>query len=106
MIATGWTECVALRRKRQFAVVMALNGLRHRFPFPIRGIDSDNGSEFLNEAVFRFCTWRKWTFTRSRLESFEQFSHLVKLRYVHVPSSPVSQESCTFQAQVSRHPSL
>jgi len=65
-IATGWTECAAVRSKRQFAVIVALNGLRRRFPFPIHGIDCDNGSEFLNAAMVRYCERRRWTLTRSR----------------------------------------
>ncbi len=46
--ATGWTECAALPNKSQSAVVAALRALRGRFPFPLRGIDADNGSEFIN----------------------------------------------------------
>jgi len=64
--ATGWTECAALRNKRQFSVVQALHDIRQRFPFPIRGLDCDNGSEFLNAVMVRYCTWRGWTLTRSR----------------------------------------
>jgi len=45
--ATGWTECAALPNKSQVAVVAALQALRARFPFPLRGIDADNGSEFI-----------------------------------------------------------
>ncbi len=54
-IATGWTECAALPNKRQLGVLAALGDMRRLFPFPIRGIDSDNGSEFLNEALVRYC---------------------------------------------------
>jgi len=48
-IATGWTECVAMPNKRQLTVRAALQDLRRLVPFSIRGIDCDNGSEFLNE---------------------------------------------------------
>jgi len=65
-IATGWTECAALPNKRQLGVLAALGDMRRLFLFPIRGIDSDNGSEFLNEALVRYCRRYQWTFTRCR----------------------------------------
>jgi len=37
-----------------------------RFPFEIAGIDSDNGSEFINAHMLRYCIENKITFTRSR----------------------------------------
>ncbi len=65
-VATGWTECVALRNRGQLAVVEALVLARGRLPFPLRGIDSDNGSEFLNAHLLRYCQQEQLTFTRSR----------------------------------------
>jgi len=65
-IATGWTECAALANKSQLSVLAALQTLRERFPFPLRGIDSDNGSEFLNAHLLRYCTQEELTFTRCR----------------------------------------
>ncbi|HEX9227217.1 MAG TPA: transposase family protein [Arthrobacter sp.] len=46
-----------------------LRGLQHIlavFPFPVIGIDSDNGSEFINNELFEFCIQHRITFTRSR----------------------------------------
>ncbi len=65
-IATGWTECAALPNKSQSAVVAALHALRARFPFPLRGIDSDNGSEFINALLAGYCETERLTFTRCR----------------------------------------
>ncbi len=65
-IATGWTACAAIANKGQLAVLAALESLRERFPFPLRGIDSDNGTEFLNAHLLRYCTDEKLTFTRCR----------------------------------------
>jgi hypothetical protein len=65
-IATGWTECVALRNRGQQAVFQALVQARGRLPFPLRGIDSDNGSEFINAHLLRSCQDQELTFTRSR----------------------------------------
>lgn len=65
-VATGWTECVALRNRGQQAVFQALVLARGRLPFPLRGIDSDNGGEFINAHLLRYCQEEQLTFTRSR----------------------------------------
>jgi len=65
-LATGWTECLALPNKTQFAVSQAIGELRKNLPFPLLGLDSDNGSEFINDTLYRYCLSEKITFTRSR----------------------------------------
>ena len=65
-IATQWTETVAVQNKAQKWVFEALIHTLPQFPFPILGIDSDNGSEFINDHLLRFCRDKEITFTRSR----------------------------------------
>ncbi len=65
-VATGWTECVAVANKSQNAVFAALKRVRDRLPFLLLGLDSDNGSEFLNDQLVRYCQQEKLTFTRCR----------------------------------------
>lgn len=65
-IATGWTECVPLLNRSQNAVTAAVDLARPRFPFPLLGLDSDNGSEFINADLLRYCHAHQLTFTRSR----------------------------------------
>ena len=65
-VATGWTECAAVWGKGQAAVFGALEQVRARLPMPLLGIDSDNGSEFLNAHLVRWCEQERLTFTRSR----------------------------------------
>jgi hypothetical protein len=65
-VATGWTECVAVANKGQAAVFVALQLVRARLPFPLLGIDSDNGSEFINDHLIRYCQGERITFTRCR----------------------------------------
>lgn len=65
-IKTGWTECAATRNKAQIHVFEALRHIRTRLPFPLLGIDSDNGSEFINDELFRYAEREHLTFTRSR----------------------------------------
>src|SRR5206468_6594353 len=66
-IATTWTECLALLHRTQHGVVYALERARGLFPFPILGIDTDNGSEFINEELLAYCTGEQITFTRGRV---------------------------------------
>lgn len=65
-IKTGWTECAAARNKAQIHVFAALKQVRARLPFPLLGIDSDNGSEFINDELLRYANQEHLTFTRSR----------------------------------------
>jgi hypothetical protein len=65
-ICTGWTDVTALPHRSQEAVSKAIHLMRQRLPFPLFGIDSDNGSEFINDLLYRYCLDEKITFTRSR----------------------------------------
>lgn len=65
-ISTGWTDVTALLHRSQETVSEALQQMRQRLPFPLLGIDSDNGSEFINDLLYRYCLDEKITFTRSR----------------------------------------
>ena len=65
-ICTGWTDVTALPHRSQEAVSEAIHMMRQRLPFALLGIDSDNGSEFINELLYRYCLNEKITFTRSR----------------------------------------
>ena len=65
-VKTAWTECVAVRNKAQVHVFAAICRARERLPFPLLGIDSDNGSEFINDQLYRYCQQEKLTFTRGR----------------------------------------
>jgi len=65
-IATCWDETAACKNKAQVHVFKAIKIVSARFPFKIAGIDSDNGSEFINDIMLRYCIENKITFTRSR----------------------------------------
>ncbi|BBX97049.1 hypothetical protein MLAC_23430 [Mycobacterium lacus] len=65
-IATGWTQNRSLPDRAAKTVLAALNDIARRMPFPILGVDSDNGSEFINEDLLRWCQGRQITFTRAR----------------------------------------
>jgi hypothetical protein len=65
-IATGWVECLPLLHRSAHAVICALDRARQLIPFPILGIDTDNGSEFINLELISYCDKNKITFTRGR----------------------------------------
>jgi hypothetical protein len=75
-IATGWTETVSVRNKAQKWVFAAIREATAKFPFPILGIDSDNGSEFINWGLFRWCEQENLTFTRSRSGNKNDGAHV------------------------------
>ena len=65
-VASGWTECLPVWGKGQERVGGAVHKMRRRLPFPLLGLDSDNGSEFINHHLFTYCHQQGITFTRSR----------------------------------------
>jgi hypothetical protein len=75
-IKTGWTECVAVRNKAQVHVFAAIQQARCRLPFPLLGIDSDNGSEFINDQLYRYCQQERITFTRGRAGRKNDNAHI------------------------------
>jgi hypothetical protein len=65
-VASGWTECLPVWGKGQWRVGGAIHRMRQRLPFPLLGLDSDNGSEFINQHLYTYCRKEGITFTRSR----------------------------------------
>ncbi len=65
-VATGWCEPVAVWGKGQERVGGAVYDVRERLPMPMLGLDSDNGSEFINQSLYDYCRRNGITFTRSR----------------------------------------
>ena len=65
-VCTGWTETEAVPNKAQVWVFEAIQTIRARLPFPLLGLDSDNGSEFVNHELLQYCQKERITFTRAR----------------------------------------
>ncbi len=65
-VATGWTECVPIVVREAEMVVHALGRARELFPFPLRGVDFDNDSLFMNDLVVGWCRTEGLEVTRSR----------------------------------------
>jgi len=83
-IATGWTLNRSVRNKAQRWVFEALEHVVASFPFPILGIDSDNGSEFINGQLLRWCIEQKITFTRSRPGNKNDGAHVEQKNWARV----------------------
>ena len=65
-VATGWIELEAVLNKAQVWVFEAFARIRKKLPFPLYGVDSDNGAEFINHHMKAYCERERITFTRSR----------------------------------------
>jgi hypothetical protein len=65
-VASGWIECYPVFGKWPVRVRQAVHRIRQNLPFPLLGVDSDNGSEFINQCFWEYCRDNKITFTRSR----------------------------------------
>ena len=74
--------------KGQLGIVNALTEIEQKLPFPLRGIDSDNGSEFINTHLFNFCYQRAEAhavqFTRSRAYKKDDNAHVEQKNWTHV----------------------
>ena len=65
-VCTGWTETRGVKNRAQVWVFEALQEVQARLPFKLRGIDSDNGGEFINHHLLAYCTAQNIKFTRGR----------------------------------------
>ena len=65
-VCSGWTEAIPLLAHEQSLVVEGLEAISRLFPVPVRGIDSDNDSVFINETLVSYCEEQGIEFTRSR----------------------------------------
>jgi hypothetical protein len=83
-IATGWTINRSVKNKAAVWVFEAITHVISQFPFPILGIDSDNGSEFINAHLLAFCVDNKVTFTRSRSGNKNDGAHVEQKNWTHV----------------------
>lgn len=83
-ILTGWTETCALMGASQFQTQGALERIRRDMPFRLLGIDSDNGSEFINDLLARYCKQEEIQFTRGRPYKKDDNAHVEQKNWTHV----------------------
>jgi hypothetical protein len=83
-IHTTWVETRAVLGQSQPRVQRALDDIRQALPFRLRGIDSDNGSEFINDQLYRYCRNRRIQFTRGRPYKKDDNAHIEQKNWTHV----------------------
>jgi IS30 family transposase len=83
-LATSWTEQEAVLGKAEERVKKAIQNIAKRLPFRLRGLDPDNGSEFINWSLFRYCLQRKIDFTRGRPGKKNDNAHIEQKNWTHV----------------------
>jgi hypothetical protein len=83
-IHSTWVESRAVMGKRQIGVLNAMQEIEPALPFKLLGIDSDNGSEFINYHLKTFCDQNKIQFTRGRPYKKDDNAHIEQKNYTHV----------------------
>lgn len=83
-IHTGWCETRAIMGKGEAGVVTALEEMRKSLPFTLKAIDSDNGSEFINYHLYRYCKKHNIQFTRGRPYKKDDNAHIEQKNWTHV----------------------
>jgi hypothetical protein len=83
-IHTGWTETRALLGKSEVGVQQALDEIKGVLPFPLLGVDSDNGSEFINWHLKRWCEQKQIQLTRGRPYKKDDNAHVEQKNWTHV----------------------
>jgi transposase InsO family protein len=83
-VHTGWTETRAILGKGRQAVLDALEEIQAALPFPLRGINSDNGTEFINWHVGVWCARHEVQFSHSRPYKKDDNAYIEQKNWTHV----------------------
>ena len=83
-ISSGWWEGEAIMGKSQGATFGAVKKVRERTPFEWKGLDSDNGSEFINDVLDSYCRQERLEFTRSRPGRKNDNAYIEQKNWTHV----------------------
>ena len=91
-----------MRNKAQKHVFAAIQRVRERLPFPLLGIDSGNGSQFINDELYRYCQQEHITFTRSRAGRKNDNAHVTALAITASARAPHKGKSVRSARGASR----
>jgi hypothetical protein len=83
-IKTTWVETRAVMGKGETGVIAAIDDIRSHLPFALVGVDSDNGSEFVNHHLLRYCQEREIQLTRGRPYKKDDNAHIEQKNWTHV----------------------
>ena len=83
-IHSTWTESRAVLGRGEEAVQRALNEIAGVLPFALLGVDSDNGSEFINWHLKSWCERKQIQLTRGRPYKKDDNAHIEQKNWTHV----------------------
>lgn len=83
-VSSGWWEGEAIMGKSQESTFQSLKQIRQSTPFDWKGLDSDNGSEFINDILYKYCHREKIEFTRSRPSKKNDNAYIEQKNWTHV----------------------
>ena len=83
-IATQWFEAEPVMGKAQERIIEGLRLIEDRLPCGLLGIDSDNGSEFINRQLYEYCLKKNIVFTRSRSYKKNDNAHIEQKNFTTV----------------------
>lgn len=83
-ICSGWSEQAAIWGKGEMATKEQMDNIRKRLPFRLLGLDPDNGSEFINWQMLRYCQKNKINLTRSRPYHKNDNAHVEQKNYTAI----------------------
>jgi hypothetical protein len=83
-IYSGWWEGEAIMGKSQEYTFYATKNVRERSPYIWKGVDTDNGSEFINNIMYKYCDREKLEFTRSRASRKNDNAYIEEKNWTHV----------------------
>lgn len=83
-ICSGWSEQAAIWGKGEMATKEQMDNIRKRLPFKLLGLDPDNGSEFINWQMLRYCQKNKISLTRSRPYHKNDNAHVEQKNYTAI----------------------
>lgn len=85
-IQTGWVERVAVMGKGKTGVLNGVFDIKRNLPIRLRGVDSDNGDEFINYQLLDFCKKSRppIEFTRGRAYKKNDNAYIEQKNRTHV----------------------
>jgi len=83
-IHSTWTESRAVLGRSQPVVLAAIQEVEQALPFALRGVDCDNGSEFINWNLRAWCHCKNIQLTRGRPYKKDDNAHVEQKNWTHV----------------------
>jgi len=83
-IGSTWVETRTVLGKGEMGILEAFREMSDGLPFAVKAIDTDNGGEFINHHLWRYCEQKKLGFTRSRPYKKDDNAHIEQKNWTHV----------------------